>query len=98
MLGYIWRRNKRSHQTALTNRPPCQMPELPEVETTRRSVAPCVVGRRIAKLIVYDPRLRWPVPGDLSKGSRADDRWHFAAKQVLAVSRGRRIRSSCTSG
>ncbi len=43
------------------------MPELPEVETTRRSVAPCVIGRRIAKLIVYDPRLRWPVPGDLSK-------------------------------
>ena len=43
------------------------MPELPEVETTRRSVAPCVIGRRIAKLIVYDPRLRWPVPGDLPK-------------------------------
>ena len=43
------------------------MPELPEVETTRRSVAPSVVGRRIAKLHVYDPRLRWPVPGDLQK-------------------------------
>jgi formamidopyrimidine-DNA glycosylase len=43
------------------------MPELPEVETTRSSVAPCVVGRRIAKLIVYDRRLRWPVPRDLPK-------------------------------
>ena len=43
------------------------MPELPEVETTRRSVARSVVGRRIAKLHVYDPRLRWPVPGDLRK-------------------------------
>jgi formamidopyrimidine-DNA glycosylase len=43
------------------------MPELPEVETTRRSVAPSVVGRRIAKLIVYDPRLRWPVPASLKK-------------------------------
>jgi formamidopyrimidine-DNA glycosylase len=43
------------------------MPELPEVETTRRSVAPCVVGRRIVKLHVYDPRLRWPVPADLAK-------------------------------
>jgi formamidopyrimidine-DNA glycosylase len=42
------------------------MPELPEVETTRRGVAPRVVGRRIARLIVYDPRLRWPVPGDLA--------------------------------
>ena len=52
------------------------MPELPEVETTRRSVAPCVVGRRIAKLIVYDRRLRWPVPRDLPKrieGRTVDD-------------------------
>jgi len=42
------------------------MPELPEVETTRRGIAPHAVGRRIARLTVYDPRLRWPVPGDLS--------------------------------
>jgi len=52
------------------------MPELPEVETTRRSVAPNVIGRRIAKLIVYDRRLRWPVPGDLAKrveGRTVDD-------------------------
>ncbi len=43
------------------------MPELPEVETTRRGVAPHVIGRRIARLTVYDPRLRWPVPADLSE-------------------------------
>ena len=42
------------------------MPELPEVETTRRGVAPHVVGRRVAKLHVYDSRLRWPVPPDLA--------------------------------
>jgi formamidopyrimidine-DNA glycosylase len=41
------------------------MPELPEVETTRRGLLPQVVGRRIADLAVYDPRLRWPVPGEL---------------------------------
>ncbi|MFO1305395.1 MAG: bifunctional DNA-formamidopyrimidine glycosylase/DNA-(apurinic or apyrimidinic site) lyase [Burkholderiales bacterium] len=41
------------------------MPELPEVETTRRGIAPHAVGRRIARLTVYDPRLRWPVPGDV---------------------------------
>jgi formamidopyrimidine-DNA glycosylase len=41
------------------------MPELPEVETTRRGVAPHVVGRRVASVAVYDPRLRWPVPPDL---------------------------------
>lgn len=42
------------------------MPELPEVETTRRGVAPHLVGRRVAKLHVYDSRLRWPVPADLA--------------------------------
>jgi formamidopyrimidine-DNA glycosylase len=43
------------------------MPELPEVETTRRGLAPHVVGRRIAAVRVYDPRLRWPVPRNLGK-------------------------------
>ncbi len=43
------------------------MPELPEVETTRRGVAPHVVGRRISALRVYDRRLRWPVPAGLAK-------------------------------
>ena len=33
------------------------MPELPEVETTRRGLVPHVVGRRIATYNVYDPRL-----------------------------------------
>lgn len=43
------------------------MPELPEVETTRRGVAPYVVGRTVANLTVYDRRLRWPVPSDLDR-------------------------------
>jgi formamidopyrimidine-DNA glycosylase len=41
------------------------LPELPEVETTRRGLAPYVRGRRIAALEIYEPRLRWPVPRDL---------------------------------
>jgi formamidopyrimidine-DNA glycosylase len=41
------------------------MPELPEVETTRRGLHPHVSGRRIAALTVYEPRLRWRVPDDL---------------------------------
>lgn len=41
------------------------MPELPEVETTRRGIIPSVVGKRIRSLAIYDPRLRWPVPPDL---------------------------------
>ncbi len=37
------------------------MPELPEVETTRRGVEPHVVGRTIVALAVHDARLRWRV-------------------------------------
>ena len=38
------------------------MPELPEVETTRRGIAPELEGRRITGLDVRQPHLRWPVP------------------------------------
>lgn len=38
------------------------MPELPEVETTRRGLAPHLVGHRIADIVVRQRRLRWPVP------------------------------------
>ncbi|HET6801128.1 MAG TPA: bifunctional DNA-formamidopyrimidine glycosylase/DNA-(apurinic or apyrimidinic site) lyase [Casimicrobiaceae bacterium] len=41
------------------------MPELPEVETTRRGIVPHVIGRRVERIDVYDRRLRWPVPDDL---------------------------------
>ncbi|MEL7296300.1 MAG: bifunctional DNA-formamidopyrimidine glycosylase/DNA-(apurinic or apyrimidinic site) lyase [Pseudomonadota bacterium] len=40
------------------------MPELPEVETTRRGVLPHVRNRRIEAIHVHEPRLRWPVPVD----------------------------------
>lgn len=42
------------------------MPELPEVETTRRGVEPHSLGRAISRIIVREPRLRWPVPGELA--------------------------------
>jgi formamidopyrimidine-DNA glycosylase len=37
------------------------MPELPEVEVTRRGIARAVEGRRISAIAVREPRLRWPV-------------------------------------
>jgi formamidopyrimidine-DNA glycosylase len=43
------------------------VPELPEVETTRRGLAPHLQDRRIDALVVRDRRLRWPVPRDLAK-------------------------------
>lgn len=42
------------------------MPELPEVETTRRGVEPHCRGRVVKGVIVRQPRLRWPVPGQLA--------------------------------
>jgi len=43
------------------------MPELPEVETTLRGIAPHLLNQRISRVIVRDPRLRWPVPAQVSK-------------------------------
>jgi formamidopyrimidine-DNA glycosylase len=43
------------------------VPELPEVETTRRGIEPHVVGRRIQRLVVHDRRLRWPVDAKLAE-------------------------------
>ncbi len=41
------------------------MPELPEVETTRRGIEPHLLGQRVDRVLVRDRRLRWPVPEDL---------------------------------
>jgi formamidopyrimidine-DNA glycosylase len=41
------------------------MPELPEVEVTRRGIAPHLVGRTITAVTVREPRLRWRVPASV---------------------------------
>lgn len=41
------------------------MPELPEVETTRRGIEPHVLDRRITSVEVRQPQLRWPVSPEL---------------------------------
>jgi len=43
------------------------MPELPEVETTRRGLAPHLQKRIITHLDIRQPKLRWPVPMDLDR-------------------------------
>ncbi|MEO8809882.1 MAG: bifunctional DNA-formamidopyrimidine glycosylase/DNA-(apurinic or apyrimidinic site) lyase [Rhodanobacter sp.] len=51
------------------------MPELPEVETTRRGIAPYLIGRRVTGVILRRPDLRWPIPAELSEllpGQRID--------------------------
>ena len=51
------------------------MPELPEVETTRRGLAPHVEGRRVCAVALRRPDLRWPIPpevGERLPGQRID--------------------------
>jgi formamidopyrimidine-DNA glycosylase len=55
------------------------MPELPEVETTRRGLLPYVVGRTIARLEVREPRLRWRVSTNLAP--------KLAAKRIESLER-----------
>ena len=55
------------------------MPELPEVETTRRGIAPHLERRRISALQVRERRLRWPVPEGLEQS--------LPGQRILAVER-----------
>lgn len=64
------------------------MPELPEVETTRRGIAPWLEGQRIARLITRAPALRWPIPADLPE--------RLAGANVLAVQRRAKYLLLCT--
>lgn len=41
------------------------MPELPEVETTRRGIEPLIQGKTVKRVIIHNGSLRWPVPTDL---------------------------------
>jgi len=58
------------------------MPELPEVETTRRGIEPALVGRHVLDLQVRDRRLRWPIE------PRLEDR----VRGALALGVGRRAK------
>ena len=42
------------------------MPELPEVETTRRGIAPYLEGHRVTGVVLRRPDLRWPIPPEIS--------------------------------
>lgn len=66
------------------------MPELPEVEVTRRGIALRLVGRSIAAVAVREPRLRWRIPESV----RA-----IAGRQVRAVKRrGKYLLLDCGDG
>ncbi|GAB3117307.1 bifunctional DNA-formamidopyrimidine glycosylase/DNA-(apurinic or apyrimidinic site) lyase [Bordetella tumbae] len=41
------------------------MPELPEVETTRRGIDAVITGKTLRRLVVREARMRWPIPAEL---------------------------------
>ncbi|MEP6908757.1 MAG: DNA-formamidopyrimidine glycosylase family protein, partial [Pseudoxanthomonas sp.] len=43
------------------------MPELPEVETTRRGLAPHLIGRRVTGAVLRRPDLRWPIASEIAE-------------------------------
>jgi len=55
------------------------MPELPEVETVRRGLAPVLEGHRLARVVIRRRDLRWPLPDDF--GQRLTNR------EIVAVDR-----------
>ncbi len=55
------------------------MPELPEVEVTRRGIARRVEGMRLERAVLRTPTLRYPVPDGLA--------WQLAGRTLLAVKR-----------
>ncbi|MGI4857685.1 MAG: bifunctional DNA-formamidopyrimidine glycosylase/DNA-(apurinic or apyrimidinic site) lyase [Janthinobacterium lividum] len=61
------------------------MPELPEIEVTRRGIEPHVSGRRIARVTVRAPALRWPIPPELAQllGNRVIERVARRGKYLL---------------
>jgi formamidopyrimidine-DNA glycosylase len=66
------------------------MPELPEVEVTRRGIEPHLVGRSIAAVAVREPRLRWRVPSAVGG---------LAGREVRAVKRrGKYLLLDCGDG
>lgn len=70
---------------------PRKMPELPEVETTRRGLLPHVVGRRIREVVVRNGRLRWPVPADLPA--------RLCGERITAIRRrGKYLLFDCAAG
>ena len=43
------------------------MPELPEVETSRRGIEPHILDAKISRIVIRERRLRWPINNDVDR-------------------------------
>lgn len=67
------------------------MPELPEVEITRRGIEPNLVGLRLHNVIVREARLRYPVPDELAtqvRGAQVRRVWRRGKYILIDVGSG----------
>lgn len=74
--------------------PEKHMPELPEVETVRRGLAPHLLGRRLLGAVIREPRLRWRVPDDLDTlvaGRRVERLERRGKYLIMTLDRGHLI-------
>jgi len=55
------------------------LPELPEVETTRKGILPHIQSKKVKRLDVRERKLRWPIPDDLE--------FQLIGRELLAVNR-----------
>ena len=55
------------------------MPELPEVETTRKGLEPLITDRKIISTHIYKKKLRWDIPTHLKKALKS--------QKILKISR-----------
>jgi formamidopyrimidine-DNA glycosylase len=77
------------------------MPELPEVETTRRGISAALVGHVVSKFVLREPRLRWRVEPGLERelaGQRVRDVRRRAKYLLIELERGTLIAHLGMSG
>ena len=55
------------------------MPELPEVETTRRGIEKHLLGKTVTDVVVRQRQLRWPIPKTLAR--------HIKGQKINSVTR-----------
>src|SRR5882672_2409236 len=82
----IFQKPDKDNSSALT-----PVPELPEVEITRRGIEPVLLGRTITGVNVRNPNLRWRVPRNFAR--------HVIGQQVKQVlRRGKYLLLLCADG
>lgn len=67
------------------------MPELPEVETTCRGLAPHLTGRLISQVVIRNGSLRWPIPAAIQQS--------LPGQRIHSISRrGKYLLVQCDQG